>query len=193
MTTFTLTCDGATFKEMLAAFTDAMQRIRADGLRACLKRSRSGCETPHHQVDHGNSDPCLSGFRQGFEICTEPPRAIEPAEGAFHNPAPLQDLKTFSVPRTFHDHESPSPARRDPRNELARIPPIRPEQLESREASDQCRQDRFGAITVLDAGRMDYHDQQETEDIDHNVALAPADALAAVIAAEPPFSVVFTV
>jgi hypothetical protein len=40
---------------------------------------------------------------------------------------------------------------------------------------------------------MDYHDQQETEDIDHNVALAPADALAAVIAAEPPFSVVFTV
>jgi hypothetical protein len=28
--------------------------------RACLKRSRAGCETPHHQVDHGNPDPRLS-------------------------------------------------------------------------------------------------------------------------------------
>jgi hypothetical protein len=40
---------------------------------------------------------------------------------------------------------------------------------------------------------MHHHDQQEPEDIDHDVALAPADALAAVIAADPPFSVVFTV
>ena len=31
-------------------------------LRACLKRSRSGCETSHHELDHGNSDPCLGRF-----------------------------------------------------------------------------------------------------------------------------------
>jgi hypothetical protein len=111
----------------------------------------------------------------------------------FHHPAPLQDLKTSRVPRTFHDHESPPQARGDPRHELARIPPIRPDQLESREASDQCRQDRFGSIAILDAGRMDHHDEQETEDIDHDVALAPADALAAIVAPYPPFSVVFTV
>jgi hypothetical protein len=40
---------------------------------------------------------------------------------------------------------------------------------------------------------MYHHDQQETEDIDHDVALASADALTAVIASDPPFSVVFTV
>jgi hypothetical protein len=40
---------------------------------------------------------------------------------------------------------------------------------------------------------MDDHDQEQPEDIDDNVALAPADALAAVIPPEPPFSVVFTV
>jgi hypothetical protein len=34
-------------------------------LRACLKRSRSGCETPHHRVDQGDSDPRLAGCRQG--------------------------------------------------------------------------------------------------------------------------------
>jgi hypothetical protein len=40
---------------------------------------------------------------------------------------------------------------------------------------------------------MHHHNQQETEDIDHDVALAPAEALAPIIAPAPPFSVVFTV
>ena len=40
---------------------------------------------------------------------------------------------------------------------------------------------------------MHHHDEEQSQDIDDNVALAPADALAAVIAPRPPFSVVFTV
>jgi hypothetical protein len=40
---------------------------------------------------------------------------------------------------------------------------------------------------------MDHHHEEQSEDIDDNVALTPADTLAAVIAAGPPFSVVFTV
>jgi hypothetical protein len=40
---------------------------------------------------------------------------------------------------------------------------------------------------------MHHDDQQQPQDIDDNVALAPPDALAPVIAAGPPFSVVFTV
>jgi hypothetical protein len=40
---------------------------------------------------------------------------------------------------------------------------------------------------------MHDHDEEQPEDIDHDVALAPTDALAAVIAPDPPFSVVFTV
>jgi hypothetical protein len=40
---------------------------------------------------------------------------------------------------------------------------------------------------------MHHHDQKQPQDIDDDVALAPTDALAAVIAADPPFSVVFTV
>jgi len=35
--------------------------------------------------------------------------------------------------------------------------------------------------------------EEQPEDIDDDMALAPADARAAVIAADPPFSVVFTV
>jgi hypothetical protein len=40
---------------------------------------------------------------------------------------------------------------------------------------------------------MHQHDEEQTQDIDDDVALASTDALAAVIASDPPFSVVFTV
>ena len=70
-------------------------------LRACLKRSCSGCEPPHHQVDHGDPDPGLGRLRQGLEVFTQPPRAIEPAECALHDPAPLQHLKALGVPGRF--------------------------------------------------------------------------------------------
>ena len=60
-------------------------------------------------------------------------------------------------------------------------------------AGDQCRQDLFGPIAVLHPSRMDEDDEEQPQDIDHDVARAPPDALAAVIAPEPPFSVVFTV
>jgi hypothetical protein len=40
---------------------------------------------------------------------------------------------------------------------------------------------------------MHHHDQEQPEDIDDDMALAPAYTLAAVIAPDPPFSVVFTV
>ena len=41
-------------------------------LRACLKRSYSGCQTPHHQLNHGDPDPCLSRLWQRLEIFTQP-------------------------------------------------------------------------------------------------------------------------
>src|SRR5712692_8249828 len=93
----------------------------------------------------------------------------------------------------FHDHEGPLQYGRDPCDELASVPAIGPDQLQSREAGHQRRQHLFGSITVLDPRSMHHHDQQETEDIDHDVALATAYALASVIAPNPPFSVVFTV
>jgi hypothetical protein len=40
---------------------------------------------------------------------------------------------------------------------------------------------------------MDHHDQEQSQDIDDDVALATAYTLTAVIALGPPFSVVFTV
>ena len=102
-------------------------------------------------------------------------------------------LKALGVPGAFHDHERPLQHRRDPGDEFARVPSIRPDALQSREAGDQRRQDRFGPVAVLDPCRVHHHHQKPSEDIDHDMALASADALTAVIAAAPPFSVVLTV
>jgi class 3 adenylate cyclase len=172
---------------------NALGPMPVKGLRACLKRSPSGCETPHHQVDHGDPNPRLGRLRQGFEVFTQPPRAIEPAKCAFHDPAPLQDLKTLGAPGAFHNDECPLQHRRDPCDQLAPVPPIGPDQVQARKAGDKCRQHLFGPIAVLDASRMHHHDEEQTQDIDDDVALATAHALAPVIAPDPPFSVVLTV
>ena len=118
---------------------------------------------------------------------------MKPAERAFDDPAPWHHLKTSGVPGAFPDDEGPLPHRRDPRDELARVAPIRPDEQQSRAAGDQGCQNLLGPIAVLDAGRMGHHDEEQPPDIDDDVALAPTETLAAVRAPEPPFSVVCTV
>ena len=104
------------------------------------------------------------------------------------DPPPLQHAKALGVPGTFDDHQRPLQLCRHPRYELANVPSVSPDELQSRKAGHECPEHLFGPITVLDAGRMDHHDEQETEDIDDDVALATTYALATVIAPDPPFS-----
>jgi hypothetical protein len=103
------------------------------------------------------------------------------------NPAPLQDLKPAGVSGALHDHQCPLQHCRHPRDELARVPPVSPDQPQAREAGGQCRQDLFCAFAVLDARRVHHHHEEQPQNIDHDVALAPADALAAVIPPGPLF------
>lgn len=99
----------------------------------------------------------------------------------------------MGVSGALHDNERPLQHRRHPRDELAGVPSTGPDQFQSRKAGDECPEHLFGPIAILDPRRMHDHDEEQPEDIDHDVALAPTDALAAVIAPDPPFSVVFTV
>jgi len=51
---------------------------------------------------------------------------------------------------------------------------------------------RTAAIPVLHVGRMHHHFEQMSDRVHHDVPFAPVDLLSAVIAASPPFRVVFT-
>ena len=53
-------------------------------------------------------------------------------------------------------------------------------------------QDQLSAVAVLNVGRMDDGDQYEPEDIYEQMALAPIDLLARIVAMRPPLSVVLT-
>jgi hypothetical protein len=164
-----------------------------EAVRACLERSYFACEPPDHQLDHGDSDPRFGRFGQGVEVLTQSARAVEPAEGAFDDPAPLQDPKFLALRRPFHDRKGALQNSGYPINQLAGVTPDWPNKLQPRKAGDQPGEYLFGSITILDPGRMDHHDQKQTKDVDDYMTLTTQDALARVIAADPPFSVVFTV
>jgi hypothetical protein len=53
-------------------------------------------------------------------------------------------------------------------------------------------QDELGAVAVLNVGRMDDGDQYEPEDIYEQMAFAPINLLARMVAVRPPLSVVLT-
>ena len=127
------------------------------------------------------------------QVFTQSPWAMEPAERTFHDPTPLQHLKALGGPGTLHEHQRPLEHHCHPRNELPRVPPVRPDELQSRKTGYEGPEHRFGPIAVLDPRRMHHHDEEQPEDIDDDMAFASTDALAAVIAPRPPFSVVFTV
>ena len=69
---------------------------------------------------------------------------------------------------------------------------IGPNQLESRQAAFEWLQEVFAALVILDAGLMDEYVQDHPRSVDEQVPLAPFHPLAAVIAASPPISLVFT-
>src|SRR6516162_4853413 len=105
---------------------------------------------------------------------------MQPAAGAFHDPAPLHDLKAWAVPGALHKHEGALQDRRHPRDTLAGVSPLGPDQFQSRQAGDACPEYLFGPIPVLDPRRMHDDDEEQPEDIDDEVALAAAEALAVV-------------
>src|SRR5271165_6143595 len=191
-------------QELYQQFIEEASKLYVDALihdqaeipplvRACLERSYFACEPPDHQLDHGDSDPRFGRFGQGVEVLTQSARAVEPAEGAFDDPAPLQDPKFLALPRPFHDRKGALQNSGYPINQLAGVTPVCPNELQPRKAGDQPGEYLFGSITILDPGRMDHHDQKQTKDVDDYMTLTTQDALARVIAADPPFSVVFTV
>lgn len=69
---------------------------------------------------------------------------------------------------------------------LPAYPPSAQIQSHSGKGGYQSFEHRLGALPILDAGGMDIDHQEQTQDIDHQMAFAAADALAAIIAPDTP-------
>jgi len=76
------------------------------------------------------------------------------------------------------------PLRERPRT-LFGVAAVDEERLNTRVVVHRCTDDGMGAIAILHARGGDDHRQQQSEGIDEDVALAPLDLLAGVVATLP--------
>jgi hypothetical protein len=94
---------------------------------------------------------------------------LDDVEGAFDDPAPLQDPKSLALPRPFHDRKGTLRNSGYPFNQLAVVTSVSPDEFQPRNAGDP-REYMFGSITVLDPGAM----KKQAQNVDDDVALAPS-------------------
>lgn len=121
--------------------------------------------------------------------------ASEPAESTLNDPAPGKDLEAFDVVGSFNNlHFEPVALAQaaDPLQELASISTVCPDEPQSQEGVPDYSQHKLGPVAVLSVGRMDDGNQHKPEDIYEQMALAPIDLLARIVAMRAPLSVVLT-
>jgi hypothetical protein len=69
---------------------------------------------------------------------------------------------------------------------------IGPDQLETWKAAPERSKQQSAAVVVLDVGLVHQHVQHQPVRVDEEMALAAFDLLPAIVAARPPFWLVFT-
>jgi hypothetical protein len=134
----------------------------------------------------------LAALARLFVVFREPTVLRQPAERTFNNPTMRQDYKPLNIVRPFEDLQHPAGESGAPRHQLPGIAAVRPDQPQARKRPAQLLQHQLGTVPVLDPGAVDDHRQDHSQRVYHDVALAPFDILAFVVAVDPPFWGVFT-
>jgi hypothetical protein len=146
-------------------------------------------------MDHGHLHDSFPGFRQPFVIFAQAPVAIEPAEGALHNPALRNDHKPLDGGRALRHRQADRPVPPqgpDPVHQRPGIGLVRPDVPSPSILVLQALQQRLRPVAVLHTGGRDDDGQDQPAGIDQDRPLAPLDLCTRVATAEPPVSVVLT-
>ncbi len=143
-------------------------------------------------MNHGNLYPSFTGFRQSFVVFAQPSAPAQPGQSAFHHPSSGQHLKAVALSGTPDNRQGPAGNGMDPVNQLSSMAAIGPDQAQPGKPAGQLVDNQLGPVPVLDIGRMHHHCQQQSQGVYHDMTLAPPHFLAGVVAARPPFPVVFT-
>ena len=137
-------------------------------------------------------DPGLAGFGQFLVVLAESSAPGQQGQCALHYPTSGQYLEVVAVRTATHHLQQPSASRPSPRDQLTGIGGVSPDDLEPREPAQQSGQHQLGSVPVLDTGGMHHHREEQPRGVHYDMALASRHPFARVIAARPPFSVVFT-
>src|SRR5512139_1752036 len=136
-------------------------------------------EAKQSQIDHG-----FGGVGFSFVVATESAVASQPAEGTLYDPASRQHLEGMQV-GTFDDLDRATASPPSPVEQPARIATIGPHMLDSMACplAQRPQQELFGRIPILNIGGQDHHRDNQSDGIDQDMALAPVDLFAGVVAA----------
>ena len=124
-----------------------------------------------HQVDHGNVDEGLVAFGRAFIRLGESPRAVEPAECPFDDPAFRQNFEASGRP--LHQFDAPQPLDQCPTCE-GRVGTISPDDFGESHVPAKLREHVPAAVAVLHTGGRDHDRPEQSQRVNDNVPL-PAD------------------
>lgn len=132
-----------------------------------------------------------------LEVAGEAAVAADPSDGALDDPA-LGQHDEFVFVTATDDLDLPSAGAGDGGRHLRPlIACVADDALDEGEQSARLPQQRLGAVAVLHVGGMHDHREQQTERVGQQVALAPDDLLARVVAGRikrsAPFCAAFAV
>lgn len=146
-----------------------------------------------HEVAHGQIDHCFSGTGMVLVIFTQASIVPEPGKGAFYNPAFGQDFECRRAVPFLDDVDDPSVLLMHPFDKPSFINSIGPDTADpvQRPAGD-FPQHPPCPIAVLHIGGMHHHGPDQSEGVDEQVSFPSLYAFACIVAARPPFCVVFT-
>ena len=111
----------------------------------------------------------------------------DPGEGPLDDPAPWQHLEAFGRRVAADDLQDDVRLGLRPFDEATRIATVGISTLDEGIPLARARQHAFAAVSILDVGAMDIHREKPTVGVGQDVALAPGDLLARVVALRAPF------
>jgi hypothetical protein len=150
-------------------------------------------KTVKHPIDHGGVDQILAALTRCLILFGQAAVAPEPAEGAFDDPPFLQHHEPFRFGWPLHDLQRDAGFAFAPRFQLTGVGAVGIHLLKARKPPPQVSEQFPGSLSVRQVCRMDPQIEDQTQGIDDQRAFAAFDLLGGIIAAGPPFSVVFTV
>src|SRR5215469_3532951 len=144
-----------------------------NGIRACAETGHLGTgadEPSHHDPGHRQIDEGLAARVRALKIAREATVARDPGIGAFHHPSPGPDMKASGhdlVPIDGCPFWCPHPAQAGPRmlddlethpkvllhpvlEGLTSIAAVPPDQLETRQTSDESREQHLSSCSIPD-------------------------------------------
>ena len=141
------------------------------------------CQASEHDADHGQPDEGGDGAGVSLEIARQAAIAADPGQGSFDDPALGQDDEFVQfVALDDLDHPTPGVGSRS-RDAWSLIAGIGEDALdEGEEAAGAPIENQPRPVAVLNIAGMDDDVQQKAKRIDQDVALAPGDLFARIVA-----------